>query len=268
MDYFPGNWGNPRSREETLFDSSDYLPGTHAFDAGHVAAKQGPMTRTQAPVVTGTSVIALKFKGGIMMAADNLASYGSLARFRDVERFVKVGKYTIVGASGDISDFQHVKHMLETLEISEENNGDDGHTIGPKNVYEYLSRVMYNRRSKVDPLWNSLVVAGMKNGEPFLGYVDLQGTTYQSPSIATGFGGYLAQPLLRKALETHGEENITEEMAEKIINDCMRVLFYRDARSLNKLQRAVITADRVFITAPYELETNWDFAEKIRGYGA
>lgn len=38
---------------------------------------------------------------------------------------------------------------------------------------------------------------------------------------------------MRKAVE--GRENeITEEEAKKIITDCMRVLFYRDARSLNK----------------------------------
>eukprot|EP00983_Pelagomonas_calceolata_P131211 1161754-Pelagomonas_calceolata.AAC.6 len=39
----------------------------------------------------------------------------------------------------------------------------------PPEVYSYLSRVMYNRRSKFDPLWNSLVVGGVSmEGEPFL----------------------------------------------------------------------------------------------------
>ena len=32
---------------------------------------------------TGTSILAVKYNGGIMMAADTLGSYGSLARFRD-----------------------------------------------------------------------------------------------------------------------------------------------------------------------------------------
>lgn len=63
------------------------------------------------------------------------------------------------------------------------------------------SKVMYERRSKSDPLWNSLVVGGVKHGKHFLGYVDYQGTTYQSSTIATGYGAYIAQPLLRKAVE-------------------------------------------------------------------
>jgi len=65
-------------------------------------------------VVTGTSVLGIKYKDGVMMAADNLASYGSLARFRDVERLHKVTDFTVLGASGDMSDYQYVQHLLDT----------------------------------------------------------------------------------------------------------------------------------------------------------
>lgn len=68
----------------------------------------------------------------------------------------------------------------------------------------------------------------------FLSYVDLLGTTYSASTLATGYGAYIAQPLLRKAVE--GRENeLTEEEARQIIEECMRVLFYRDARSLDKV---------------------------------
>ncbi|KAJ1945919.1 Proteasome subunit beta type-7, partial [Kickxella alabastrina] len=86
-------------------------------------------------------------------------------------------------------------------------------------------------------------------------------------TIATGFGGHLAQPILRKYVEGR-EDEITEEEAIKILDDCMRVLYYRDARSFNKLRRAKVTAAGVEISEPYALETNWDFAEFIVGYGS
>ncbi|KAJ3115742.1 Proteasome subunit beta type-7 [Phlyctochytrium bullatum] len=274
MDYYPGNWGNPRTREDTLFSAHDYLPGAYPADAAAgrhkagAANKANPYSRTQQPIVTGTSVISIKYKDGVMLAADNLASYGSLARFRDVERLLKVGDYSVLGVSGDISDLQYLQHMLERLLI-DESYADDGHKFGPKNVHEYLSRVMYNRRSNFNPLWNSLVVGGYRDGEHFLGYVDLQGTTYHSDSIATGYGGYIAQPILRKAIDAAGGwQNLTEEQAAKLMDDCMRVLYYRDARSLDKIQRATINANGVTITEPYKLETEWGFAERIRGYGA
>lgn len=34
--------------------------------------ENGPKQNTQQPIVTGTSVIAVKFKDGVVMAADNL----------------------------------------------------------------------------------------------------------------------------------------------------------------------------------------------------
>ncbi|TPX65591.1 hypothetical protein SpCBS45565_g05053 [Spizellomyces sp. 'palustris'] len=259
MDYFPGNWGNPRSGGET------YGPVSHK---AMPASYSTPTTRTQQPIVTGTSVIGIKYKDGVMLAADTLASYGSLARFRDVERLIKAGDATVVGASGDISDFQHISHMLEKILIKEYNT-EDGHKLYARHIHEYLSRVMYNRRSNFNPLWNSLIVAGVRDrdGGKFLGFVDLQGTTYEASTVATGYGSYIAQPLLRKAVEGR-EDTLTEEEAIKILDDCMRVLYYRDARSLNKIQRATVNASGVTITEPYELESEWAFAEGIRGYGA
>ena len=70
----------------------------------------------------------------------------------------------------------------------------------------------------------------------FLSYVDLLGTTYSASTLATGYGAYIALPLMRKAVEGR-EDTLTEEEARKIIEDSMKVLFYRDARSLNKVSR-------------------------------
>jgi 20S proteasome alpha/beta subunit len=98
---------------------------------------------------------------------------------------------------------------------------------------------MYNRRTKGNPLWNSFVVGGIDKAtqEGFLSYVDLIGTTYSAPSIATGYGSYIAQPLLRKVLDDlpNGHLDLTPELARKTLEESMKVLFYRDARSLNKV---------------------------------
>jgi 20S proteasome subunit beta 7 len=44
----------------------------------------------------------------------------------------------------------------------------------------------------------------------------------------------LAQPILRRRVEGR-EDELTEEEAVEIMNECLRVLFYRDARSMNKV---------------------------------
>lgn len=50
--------------------------------------------------------------------------------------------------------------------------GDDHPTLGPKQIYEFLSNLMYARRSKMDPLWNAMLLGGVKDGER---YVPLRG---------------------------------------------------------------------------------------------
>ncbi|KAK0545112.1 Proteasome subunit beta type-7 [Tilletia horrida] len=243
------------------------LISSRAPVAGSAHASDYGTQRTQQPIITGTSVLGLKYKDGIMLAADTLASYGSLARFMDIRRLVQVGDHTVIGASGDMSDFQHLQHLIDELLVSEFNEGD-GHSLTPRQLYSYLSRVMYGRRNKLNPYWNSLVLGGLdpKSGEPFLGYVDLMGTTFQSSTIATGYGMHIAQPLLRKAVEGR-EQELGEEEAKDILRTCMKVLFYRDARSLNRFTIATITKSGSTISDPESVPTSWGFAEGLRGYG-
>ncbi|EIW77841.1 proteasome endopeptidase complex beta subunit [Coniophora puteana RWD-64-598 SS2] len=263
MDHFPTNWGRPRHEG---FDAYATYPIHERPYNGPKDAFAAGVQRTQQPIVTGTSVLAIKYKDGIMMAADNLASYGSLARFKDVQRLHSVGSYTVIGAGGDMSDFQYIQKLLDDL-ITDEFTAQDGHELGPVEIHEYMSQVMYARRSKMNPLWNSLLIGGFKDGKRFLSYVDLLGTTYTASTLATGYGAYIAQPLLRKAVEGK-EDTLTEEEARKILEDSMRVLFYRDARSINKFQISTVTSNGVWISDSIHLDTAWSFAEGIRGYGS
>jgi len=157
------------------------------FGQAQAASQMEPSTRTQQPIVTGTGVLGIKFKDGVMLAADTLGSYGSLARYRDCRRLHGCGEHTLIGASGDISDYQRIQALLTELRTLDEAH-DDGCRMTPRDIHQYLGRVMYNRRNKFDPLWNELVVAGFRDGKPFLGCVDLIGTMYEDNVIATSFG--------------------------------------------------------------------------------
>ncbi|KZF24646.1 proteasome endopeptidase complex, beta subunit [Xylona heveae TC161] len=257
MNHFPQAWGRPRDDVYGAYNHS-YLQMT------------GPKQHTQSPIVTGTSVLAIKFKDGVVIAADNLASYGSLARFTDVKRLRTFNDTTVVGFGGDVSDMQYLDRLLNSLDI-EENYYPEGHRLNAQNLHTYLTKVMYKRRSDFNPLWNAILVAGLDGEEkPFLAYVDLLGTRYSSPSLATGFGAHLAQPVLREYVpDEKAAENLTQETAVEAIKKCMKVLFYRDARSLDKYSIAVITKEGVDLKEDEKLENqSWAFADRIRGYGA
>ena len=155
----------------------------------------------------------------------------------------------------------------------------------------------YQRRSKNDPLWNELLIAGVDDyadvsgmqrsqptqidaqgaikpaaaaasaadapRKPFLGRVDKLGMSYEEDFIATGFGLHLAVPILR----TRWVPGMSHADARALLEDCMRVLYYRDCRTINRIQFATIVADAAApggstldISEPYALPTKWDYA--------
>jgi len=211
-----------------------------------------PNKRTTQPYVTGTSVLAMVYKDGVIISADTLGSYGSLARYRNLRRIRKVSQDTIIGGTGDYSDFQEIVKILDELTTGDSLE-DDGSSYTPRAIHSYLTRVMYQRRNKMDPLWGQIITAGHRDGQSFLALSDLQGGSYMDNVIATGYGGHIALPLLRKAYKPDMEY----ADARKLLEDCMRVLFYRDARSFYRIQIATITAKGSEISEPFDLETDW-----------
>jgi len=156
---------------------------------------------------------------------------------------------------GEMSDFQSIMDMLEGMN-QDDINQDDGYIRSPSEYYNYLRAVTYQRRNKGNPLWNQLVIAGFHKNAPFLGYVDLIGTCFEENFIATGFGAYLAIPLIREKWTA----GMSEGEARELLESCLRVLYYRDCRASNSIQIAKATASGTLISEPYELTSDWETA--------
>ncbi|CAL4063670.1 unnamed protein product, partial [Meganyctiphanes norvegica] len=229
--------------------------------------QQDTKSHTLYPSTSGTSVVGLIYDGGILLAADSLGSYGSLARFRDVKRVFKVTDKAVLSCSGDIADYQFIKEVIEQ-KVRDDECGGYNKVLDAGALHCWLTRVLYNRRSRFDPLWLECVVAGYKEGEPFLGYVDKIGTAYEATEVATGFGLHLSIPMIREAREKSQNPKMNKEEAKKILVDCLKVLYYRDCRAHFKYQLADITKDGITITDDLNLkqDTNWELAHLIKGY--
>jgi len=233
------------------------------FVDGKMSINENAKARTLHPTTTGTSVLAFKFDGGVAIAADMLGSYGSLARYPGVSRLVKINETTVLGASGDFADLQALKEELLMMMIQNDIQ-DDGHSYTPESIFSFLRMLLYHRRNKFDPFWNILVVAGYNADKPFLGYIDKIGSAYVDDSITTGYGSHMARPLIRKALDT--DPNISKVDAVKLLIECMKILYYRDARAINKFEIALITNEGVVIESNMTADTNWEIAHMIKGY--
>lgn len=164
----------------------------------------------------------------------------------------------------------HNRAVLPDLLILTFNSVDDialndGHEMKPKSLYNWLMRILYNKRSRFNPLWLDVIVGGMEDGEPFLGHINLRGRAYQSDAIATGYGQHLAIPLLREYTERQNE-TIDQTQALSMTKKIMEVLFYRDCRGYPKYTQAVVTKDETKVEGPLDVAQNWNLAHMIAGY--
>lgn len=93
------------------------LSGAENFMVDPVALSDaaGPRQHTQYPYVTGTSVLAIKYKDGVMVACDTLGAYGSTKRYKSIERIKRINDHVVLAASGEISDFQYILKLLDEL---------------------------------------------------------------------------------------------------------------------------------------------------------
>lgn len=136
---------------------------------------------------------------------------------------------------------------------------EDGYQyLSPSDYCNYIARMHYEKRNKGNPLWNHHLIGGMdKEGKKFLGVVDLYGNTFEGNHLVTGMAHYFCNVLLANAWH----ENITEAEAKKLLEDCFRVLFYRDKSMSDKIQFTVVTKDGVKIEEPYTFDSEWNFED-------
>ena len=100
-----------------------------------------------------------------------------------MSRLRPISTNTLLGASGDISDFQSVLDDLERSRV-EDVCAEDGAFLSTSEISSWLSRVTYQRRNKMNFLWNTFVVAGVSSEkEAYLSVVDKLGTSYREKFV-------------------------------------------------------------------------------------
>ena len=85
--------------------------------------------------------------------------------------------------------------------------------------------------------------------------VDCFGTLIEDDFLVTGLAHYFCKVLITEKWR----EDMTEEEAKKVLEDCMRVLFVRDSRASDRIQFCKITQGGVEIEKPYVVDTKWEF---------
>lgn len=253
-DNIPGSCNQLQGFDSLQF--SNNWSGSPADSPGEIGNSTG--------ITMSSSVLGIRFKTGVLVAADTLVTYGSLARYQNIDRVFKINNSTVLGGSGDYADIQNLKHSIDTR-IVEDLCRSDGFSMQPSELSSWITRVLYSRRTTMKPLYVDMVVGGIeKTRQPFLSGIDMRGCAYQNYAVATGMARHLALPLIHEQKPREREFDFSE--ACKLIQDCMRILYYRDTRSIPQYMVCICTNEECSVKGPFKVEENWTFANKVQGY--
>jgi 20S proteasome subunit beta 7 len=157
-----------------------------------------PMLDTELPVKEGPSIstsasaiMAVKYDGGILLASDKMVCYGTSLFYSDFSHFETLSSRILVGCSGELSDFQELVKVLKQV-IAAQECRSEGQTCYPAEIQNYITRYLYQRRTKMNPLCVKVVLAGInRDGTTFLGVTDMYGTSWQDDIICTGMAAHI-----------------------------------------------------------------------------
>lgn len=102
-----------------------------------------PKSHTQVPVNIGTSVFGIKYKDGVMLAADTAVSYGSMKKSKKATRMAELSSESAIACSGEMADFQELQKTLRDKREADEIENDGAAFLKPKDYFNFLSRLNY-----------------------------------------------------------------------------------------------------------------------------
>lgn len=198
------------------------------------------------------------FKDGVIIAADTNISYGGMKKEKNARRIVQLSDECAFACSGEMADAQNLQKMLSKKQEADEIEQDGAIFLKPRDYFGWISRHNYQRRLKMNPLWLSTVVGGVRkdNGEVFLGVCDMYGLKIEHDYILTGLSQHYCQVLM----ENGWKADLSEAEAKTLLAQCMTVMFYRDKKASDMVQFSVLTKEGVKMDEPVQVDSNWDLS--------
>ncbi|WUR04608.1 proteasome subunit PSB7 (PSB7) [Vairimorpha necatrix] len=197
--------------------------------------------------VIGSGVISLRYKNGVITCTDTQASYGNLCKFNDVRRIFRLSSNTLISLSGEISDIQFLMNELNKL------NESDPVKMSSRGYLNLVQGILYNKRSRVEPLNVSVSIVGVNDDDFLVSCVNHLGNFYEDNIVCTGLSNMIALPFLR----TCNVLDLERDEAISLVEKAMTVMCYRSCRSSNRIQIGVVEKGLVDISDPYVLNTDW-----------
>lgn len=191
---------------------------------------------------TGTTCLALRFDGGVLIAADKRMSAGyRVGKAKKIYMLTKDKEDNLMGLaiSGLVSDAMSLVDLMRSeLKLYKFENGLPAST---KVAATLLGVICHSGYRRYQPYWTQLIVAGQDNNGGAVYSVDPSGAVTKDDYVVIGSGSLFA---LSK-IEDGWKEGIAKEEAKKLAIRAIKLAASRDLYSGDGIMLKIITKDGV-----------------------
>jgi len=173
---------------------------------------------------SGTTIVAIKFKDGVLIASDKQATAGMMVYHKKTQKLHQITDNILMGAAGLVGDIQALVKILQAnlkLKYLRSKNEPTA-----EEAANFLSTLM--NYYKWFPFFTEVIIVGKDNDDYNIYEIDEAGGLEKYDNFAsTGSGMMFALGVL----ETEYKENMSEEEAKELAKKAVLAAIKRDLGS-------------------------------------
>eukprot|EP00835_Amoeboradix_gromovi_P003713 NODE_256_length_12667_cov_0.196292.p4 type:complete len:247 gc:universal NODE_256_length_12667_cov_0.196292:5626-4886(-) len=192
---------------------------------------------------TGTTIVGMVFKDGIVLGADTRATAGQVVADKNCQKIHYIAPNIFCCGAGTAADTDYTTNMaryqleLHSMETSSLPRVNTVLTILKQYLYKYQGHV-----------GAALVVGGFDVSGPHLYTVYPHGSTDTLPYVTMGSGSLAAMSVF----ESHFKPNLSKNEAIKLVRDAIAAGIFNDLGSGSNVDICVIKKDETEYLRNYE----------------
>jgi len=192
---------------------------------------------------TGTTIIGLLFKGGVVLAADTRATEGDIVADKNCEKIHYIAPNIYCCGAGTSADTENVTKMTSNrLALQRLTLGKQSRVIAAESI---LSQHLFRYQGHVSA---ALILGGVDVNGPYLCNIYPHGSSHRLPYVTMGSGSLAAMSML----EAEYKNDLTEQEAIKLAHKAICRGVYEDLFSGGCIDIRVVRKDSSDYLRNYE----------------
>jgi proteasome beta subunit len=193
---------------------------------------------------TGTSLVGIVCKDGVVMAGDRKATAGNIVMDKKSQKVIKLNDYIVVSWTGSVSDAQLLKKLISAeLRLKELK---DKHRPTIREAANLLAMMAYKniRQPTMIPFIAGTMLGGVnKDGSTELYSIEPAGSVLKVEEYDANFSS--GMPYILGMLENRYKENLTIEEGVKLAIEAIKASSSRDTASGHGIDVFTITKEGI-----------------------